>query len=66
MTENKTNFRKAREDAGVKAERAAAELGVSITTLFNWERGDTMPNAGNIRDMVMLYGVSADYLIGLA
>jgi len=60
------NYRKAREEAGVKAERAAAELGVSITTLFNWERGDTMPNAKNIRDMAQLYKVSADYLISMA
>lgn len=61
----KTNYRKAREEAQIKAERAAAELGVSITTLFNWERGETQPNARNVRDMAMLYGVSADYLINL-
>jgi len=59
------NYRKARENAGVRPERAAAELGVSITTLFNWERGDTAPNANNIRDMATLYGTSANYLIGL-
>jgi transcriptional regulator with XRE-family HTH domain len=59
------NYRKAREEAGIKAERAAAELNVSITTLFNWERGDTSPNANNIRDMATLYGTSANYLIGL-
>lgn len=59
------NYRKARKDAGVKPERAAAELGVSITTLLNWERGDTSPNANNIRDMAVLYGVSANYLIGM-
>lgn len=59
------NYRKARKDAGIKPERAAAELGVSITTLLNWERGDTSPNANNIRDMAVLYGVSANYLIGM-
>lgn len=59
------NYRKARESARIKAERAATELGVSITTLFNWERGDTAPNANNIRDMATLYGVSANYLIGM-
>lgn len=59
------NYRKARENAGIKAERAASELGVSITTLFNWERGDTAPNANNIRDMARLYNASASYLIGL-
>lgn len=59
------NYRKAREQAGIKAEKAAAELGVSITTLFNWERGDTSPNANNIRDMANLYDTTANYLIGM-
>lgn len=59
------NYRKARESAGIKAERAASELGVSITTLFNWERGDTSPNANSIKDMAILYGVSPSYLIGM-
>lgn len=60
------NYRKAREAAGIKAERAAVELGVSISTLFNWERGETAPNARNIKDMAALYKVSADYLISMA
>ena len=42
------NYRKAREEAGVRPERAAAELGVSITTLFNWERGETSPDADKL------------------
>lgn len=66
MTETKTPiYRKARQDAEVRAETAASMLGVSITTLLNWERGDTTPNADNIRDMARLYRVSSDYLLGL-
>lgn len=61
----KQNYRKARKDANVKPERAAAELGVSITTLLNWERGETKPNAKNIYDMAKLYDVSANYLLGI-
>lgn len=60
------NYRNARKDAGVKIEQAAATLGVSITTLLNWETGKTKPNAKNIKAMSELYGVSADYLIGMA
>lgn len=59
------NYRKARKDAGVKIEQAAARLEVSITTLMNWETGKTKPNAQNIKAMAELYDVSADYLIGL-
>ena len=59
------NYRKAREEAGIRPERAAAELGVSITTLFNWERGETKPNAQNIYDMANLYHTSANYLLNI-
>jgi transcriptional regulator with XRE-family HTH domain len=62
----KQNYRKAREKAGLKAEKAATELGVSITTLFNWERGDTAPDADKLVLMARTYGVSADYLLALA
>ena len=59
------NYRKAREKAGIKAERAAAELGISITTLFNWERGDTSPDADKLVDMARLYDKSVTYLLAL-
>ena len=59
------NYRKAREQAGIKSERAAAELGVSITTLFNWERGDTNPDADKVKAMATLYRVSSDYLLAM-
>lgn len=60
------NYRKAREEAGIKAERAAAELGVSISTLFSWERGDTSPNAEKVLEMCQLYKTSADLILGIA
>lgn len=59
------NYRKAREKAGVRAERAAAELGVSISTLFSWERGDTSPTASKLVEMAELYGVSVNRLLAL-
>lgn len=59
------NYRKAREEAGVRPERAAAELGVSITTLFNWERGETSPDADKLVTMSRLYGKPIDYLLAL-
>ena len=61
----KNNYRKAREKAGIKAERAAADLGISITTLFNWERGDTSPDADRLKLMSKLYDVTTDYLLML-
>ncbi len=62
---NEQNYRRAREKAGIKAEKAASELGVSISTLFNWERGDTNPDADKIKAMSGLYKVSSDYLLAM-
>ena len=59
------NYRKAREEAGVKAEQAAVSLGVSITTLYAWERGETSPDADKLVEMIRLYGVSANYLLAI-
>lgn len=59
------NYRKAREEAGIRPERAAAELGVSITTLFSWERGETSPNADKLVAMSGLYDKRIDYLLAL-
>lgn len=59
------NYRKAREDAGIRPERAAVELGVSISTLFSWERGETSPTANKLVDMSNLYGKKIDYLLAL-
>lgn len=60
------NYRKAREDAGIKAEQAAVSLGVSITTLYAWERGETSPDADKLVLMSQLYGRRVDYLLALA
>lgn len=59
------NYREARKKANIKPERAAAELGVSITTLLNWERGDTSPDADKLVAMAKLYGASPSYLLNL-
>ena len=59
-------YRQARKDAGIKPEEACTKLGISITTLYNWENEITKPDANNIRDMAELYEVSADYLLGIA
>lgn len=61
----KQNYRKAREEAGIKAEKAAVELGVSISTLFSWERGETSPSADKLVSMSSLYDKKIDFLLAL-
>lgn len=56
-------YRECRKAAGMSAQVAATKLGVSITTLLNWERGVTSPSAVRVLSMSKLYGVNADQLI---
>lgn len=60
------NYRKARVEAGLSGERAAVELGVSISTLYAWERNDTSPDADKLVLMSKLYNKPVDYLLALA
>ena len=59
------NYRKARKEAGIRPEKAASELGVSISTLFSWERGNSSPDADRLIIMSSLYGKRIDYLLAL-
>lgn len=63
---NEQNYRKAREEAGIKVEQVAVKLGVSVTTVYNWERGETNPDADKVRAMAELYKVSPDYLLAMS
>jgi len=38
------NMKELRQRAGVKAEEVVFKLGVSMSTLRNWEQGRTVPN----------------------
>ena len=55
----------ARVNAGYTQKEAAIKLGVSNTTLLNWEKGISMPKANHIDDICDLYKVPYDMLIFL-
>lgn len=42
----------------------AARLGLSFQAVSNWERGESMPDLGNLLALAELLGVSTDYLLG--
>lgn len=52
----------ARVNAGYKLFEAAEELGVSVCTLANYEKGRTEPSYPTVRKMSQLYGISIDDL----
>lgn len=59
------NYHKARELAGLTIEEAAARLGITVSSLTNWESGKVSPPALGIIELCKLYQRTADELIGV-
>jgi transcriptional regulator with XRE-family HTH domain len=51
-----------RQQAGVKAEEAAAELKTTRPTLTRYETGEVLPAWGSVRMLLMFYGATAEDL----
>jgi transcriptional regulator with XRE-family HTH domain len=57
------SYREQRIEAGITVTQAAAALGVSRTTINNWETGKKKPTADNIVKMSEVYGCTTDKLL---
>lgn len=57
------NYKAVRKRAGMTVQQVATKLGVSLSTVANWENGRTSPNAVRIAQLADLYGCTADELI---
>ena len=57
------SYREQRIEAGITVTQAAAALGVSRTTLGNWENEKKQPVAKNIIKMSEVYGCTTDKLL---
>ena len=57
-------FRECRKAAGMRPESAASALGVSVSTLYHWETGQTSPRVAKLLSMADVYGCSTDDLLG--
>jgi len=55
-------LRSARRRAGLKQAEAARQVGVSRTTISNWEVGLAEPQIGHAAQMATLYGVALDWI----
>ncbi len=58
-------LRKVREDKGLKQNYVAKLLGITNQALSNWERGERDPDTPTLHRLAEIYGVSADYLLGI-
>lgn len=59
------NYKAARERKGLTAQKAATLLGVSITTLSNWETARLRRAAPMLIELCKLYECTADELLGI-
>ena len=59
----KISMAAARVNAGLTQKDAAKKLKVSNKTLWQWEKGITMPKADKIEAICELYSVSYDHII---
>lgn len=51
-----------RKNANLTQQQAAEKLGIAVSTLKNWEAGNTFPKQSAIEKICILYGVSYDYI----
>ena len=61
----KVSLKAARVNAKLNQKDAAKKLNVSNSTLCNWEKGISFPDAKQIQNICALYGVSYDDIIFL-
>ena len=61
--ENKITLKAARVSKDLTQAQAAKDVGVSATTIVNWETGKTEIPAGKFLQMCSLYGVSANDIL---
>lgn len=76
MKPNKTRFldrektaatiRRLRKEKGMTQLGLAEALGVSRSLVASWEGGKSLPELGNIKYMSRLFGVPADYILGVS
>lgn len=50
----------ARVNAGMLQKEVCERIGVSLTTLVNWESGKTFPSVDKAQELAGLYGIRLD------
>ena len=60
----KERMKKLRAERNLSQKKAAAELGIGITTYCRYELGEREPGASLLCQMADYYNVTVDYLLG--
>jgi transcriptional regulator with XRE-family HTH domain len=62
MQDIKITLAAARVNSGLNQSEFAREMGVSLATVTNWEKGRTEPDATQLRKISQLSGIPMDYI----
>lgn len=54
-----------REDLDLFQEDVANKIGVTTRQIIRWEKNETEMGINKLKELCTLYGVSADYILGL-
>lgn len=52
----------ARVNSGLNQRQFANEIGVSLATITNWEKGKTEPDSSQLRKISQISGIPMDYI----
>ena len=61
----KNHLKELRTEKGYTQRKLAAMLHISHVSYLHWDQGKTEPSINNICELCKIFGVSADYLLGL-
>lgn len=59
-------IKQCREKSNLSQKYVAVALGVAAPSVSNWESGKTKPSMDNYVNLAKLFGVSVEYLLGVA
>jgi len=62
MENIKISIAAARVNSGLNQRQFANEIGVSLATITNWEKGKTEPDTSQLRRISQLSGIPMDYI----
>ena len=54
-----------REDNDLYQEDVAKQIGVTPRQIIRWEKNETEMGINKLKELCLIYGVSADYILGL-
>lgn len=62
MGEIKISIAAARVNSNLNQREFAEEIGVSLATVTNWEKGKTEPDVSQLRKISLLSGIPMDFI----